>query len=419
MSNTNTTLIPYPRQEVVSIVSEESAINVSSALLKQRKGSVNGSYTGQELVQFGAYVFSQAYTQAASEMFTYVNNHVASFMQKSNETFAQALEVLRVYGAQVEQGFNQGINTMVTAQAQQINSVRDILISTYNAQAQTIIDTKDQIINELQKQKDNLQMEIQSSREEIKRLNSRINTDVIGAKDEIIGLYKQQLGVYEGVGFVRGKLESAESRVSEQNEVIESLRTKVQALEGEINAVLLEKETRVKEIEGQLEQSKQNYRTLYEQAVAFRESAQGTLNKAKSVYDKKEIEVQRLKKKIGEIEAQQKELEEKYKKDIEEMSTTNSNVDNIELSINNGKYVRIDKNTIQRPEIKMDKSFFSKYKYFGFIYSTGENSVLAYYDDNNELKMKYENGLMFRGPDPSKKAIEDAELVIFENRKIE
>lgn len=419
MSNTNTTLIPYPQQEVVSVVSEESAINVSSTLLKQRKGSINGKYTGQELVQFGAYVFSQAYSQAASEMFTYVNNHVSAFMQKSNETFAQALEVLRMYGTMVEQGFNQGINTMVSAQAQQINSIRDVLVSTYNAQAQTIIDTKDQIINTLQSQNENLQVELRSSREEINRLNNKINTDVSGAKDEIIGLYKQQLGVYENAGYTRGKLESTELRAIEQSEMIKSLQSRVQMLEGEISTVRMEKDTRVREVEGQLEQSKKEYGILYQQAVAFRESAQGTLDEANKMYRNKKTEVDRLKKKLGELEAQQKSMEEKYKKDIEEKSTTESSVGDIKLKINNENYVHIDKEIIKNPAVVMKKEFFEKYKYFGFIYPMGIRRILSYYNDENKMVTKFTTGLIFDGAEPSAKVIEDADLVMFENRKIE
>lgn len=419
MANTNTTLIPYPEREVVTVVSDDNAINISSELLKQKRGSIEGKYTGQELVQFGAYVFSKAYSQAASEMFTYVNNHVSAFMQKSNETFAQALEVLRIYGTMVEQGFNQGINTMVAAQTQQINSIRDILVSTYNEQAQAIINTKDQIINSLQNQNQSLQVEIESSRAEINRLNNRISTEVSGAKDELIGLYKQQLGVYETAGYTRGKLESTESRVSEQSEMIKSLHSKVQMLEGEVSTVKMEKETRVREIQGQLEDSKKNYNTLYEQAVAFRESAQRTLDKANKMYSKKEGEVNRLKKKIEELEAQQKSIEEKYKNKIEEKNITESSVDNIKLEINNENYVRIDKNVIKNPAITMRDDFFMNYKYFGFIYPMGTKKILAYYNDQNDMITKFTNGLTFDGDKPSGKNIEDAELVIFENRKIE
>lgn len=412
MANTNTTLIPYPQREVVSVVSDDNAINISSELLKQKRGSIEGKYTGQELVQFGAYVFSQAYSQAASEMFTYVNNHVSEFMQKSNETFSQALEVLRIYGTMVEQGFNQGINTIVAAQAQQINSIRDVLVSTYNAQAQTIIDTKDRIINTLQSQNENLQVELRSSREEINRLNNKINTDVSGAKDEIIGLYKQQLGVYENAGYTRGKLESTESRVSEQSAVINSLREEIKTLRNE-------KDTRIAEVESQLEESKKDYNTLYQQTIAFRESAQGTLDEANKMYNDKRTEVNRLKKKIEELETQQKSIEDKYKKEFEEKNTTESSVDNIEIKINNEKYVRIDKNIIKNPAIVMNNKFFREHKYFGFIYPVGTYSAIAYYDERDEMVTKYTKGSVFRGAKPDGKTIEDADLVIFENWKID
>lgn len=405
MANTNTTLIPYPEREVVSVVSDDNAINISSELLKQKKGSIEGKYTGQELVQFGAYVFSQAYNQAASEMFTYVNNHVSAFMQKSNETFTQALEVLRIYGTMVEQGFNQGINTMVTAQAQQINRIRDILVSTYNEQAQAIINTKDQIINSLQNQNQSLQVELESSRAEINRLNNRIITEVSGAKDEIIGIYKQQLSVYENAGFARGKLESNESRVSEQSEVITSLREEIKTLRNE-------KDARIKEVEGQLEDSIKNYNTLYQQTVAFRESAQGILD------EKKKSEVSRLKKKIGELEAQQKSIEDKYKKEIEEKNITESSVDNITLEIDNKKYVRIDKNIIKNPAIVMNNEFFKNHKYFGFIYKIGVDEVIAYYNEEGYLFTKYIRGSVIEDK-PNRKVMEDADLIIFENRKIE
>lgn len=411
MANTNTTLIPYPEREVVSVVSDDNAINISSELLKQKKGSIEGKYTGQELVQFGAYVFSQAYNQAASEMFTYVNNHVSAFMQKSNETFTQALEVLRIYGTMVEQGFNQGINTMVTAQAQQINSIRDILVSTYNEQAQAIINTKDQIINSLQNQNKSLQVELESSRAEINRLNNRISTEVSGAKDEIIGIYKQQLSVYENAGFARGKLEYNESRVSEQSEVITILREEIKTLRNE-------KDARIKEVEGQLEDSIKNYNILYQQALAFRESAQGTLDESNKMYNDKRAEVNRLKKKIGELEAQQKSIEDKYKKEIEEKNITESSVDNINLEIDNKKYVRIDKNIIKNPAIVMNNNFFKDHKYFGFIYKIGDDEVIAYYNEEGNLYTKYIRGSAFNGR-PNKKTIEDADLVIFENWKIE
>lgn len=404
MANTNTTLIPYPEREVVSVVSDDNAINISSELLKQKKGSIEGKYTGQELVQFGAYVFSHAYNQAASEMFTYVNNHVSAFMQKSNETFTQALEVLRIYGTMVEQGFNQGINTMVAAQTQQINSIRDILVSTYNEQAQAIINTKDQIINSLQNQNQSLQVELESSRAEINRLNNRISTEVSGAKDEIIGIYKQQLSVYENAGFARGKLESNESRVSEQSEVITSLREEIKTLRNE-------KDARIKEVEGQLEDSIKNYNILYQQAIAFKDDA----NKK---YNEKRTEVNRLKKKIGELESQQKSIEDKYKKEIEEKNITESSVDNITLEIDNKKYVRIDKSIIKNPAIVMNNQFFKDHKYFGFIYKIGADEVIAYYNEEGNLFTKYIRGSVFNDR-PNKKTIEDADLVIFENWKIE
>lgn len=411
MANTNTTLIPYPEREVVSVVSDDNAINISSELLKQKRGSIEGKYTGQELVQFGAYVFSQAYNQAASEMFTYVNNHVSAFMQKSNETFTQALEVLRIYGTMVEQGFNQGINTMVAAQAQQINSIRDILVSTYNEQAQAIINTKDQIINSLQNQNKSLQVEIESSRAEINRLNNRISTEVSGAKDEIIGMYKQQLSVYENAGFARGKLESNESRVSEQSAMIQSLQSTVNVLQGDITTLRNEKDARIKEVEGQLEDSIKNYNSLYQQAIAFKDEA----NK---MYSEKRTEVNRLKKKIGELESQQKSIEEKYKKEIEEKNITESSVDNITLEIDNKKYVRIDKNIIKNPAIVMNNEFFKNHKYFGFIYKIGVDEVIAYYNEEGYLFTKYIRGSVIEDK-PNRKVMEDADLIIFENRKIE
>lgn len=411
MANTNTTLIPYPEREVVSVVSDDNAINISSELLKQKKGSIEGKYTGQELVQFGAYVFSQAYNQAASEMFTYVNNHVSAFMQKSNETFTQALEVLRIYGTMVEQGFNQGINTMVTAQAQQINSIRDILVSTYNEQAQAIINTKDQIINSLQNQNQSLQVELESSRAEINRLNNRISTEVSGAKDEIIGMYKQQLSVYENAGYTKGKLESNESRLSEQSAMIRNLQSTVNVLQGDITTLRTEKDKRIREVEGQLEESKKKYDILYQQAAVFGENAQ-------KEYSKKEREVNRLKKKIGELEAQQMSIEEKYKKEIEEKNITESSVDNINLEIDNKKYVRIDKNIIKNPAIVMNNQFFKDHKYFGFIYNTSEGEVIAYYNEEGDLYTKYIRGSSFDGR-PNKKTIEDADLIMFENWKIE
>lgn len=413
MANTNTTLIPYPEWEVVSVVSDDNAINISSELLKQKRGSIEGKYTGQELVQFGAYVFSQAYNQAASEMFTYVNNHVSAFMQKSNETFTQALEVLRIYGTMVEQGFNQGINTMVAAQAQQINSIRDILVSTYNEQAQAIINTKDQIINSLQNQNQSLQVEIESSRAEINRLNNRISTEVSGAKDEIIGMYKQQLSVYENAGYTRGKLESNESRVSEQSAMIQNLQSTVNVLQGDITTLRTEKDARIKEVEGQLEESKKKYNILYQQAAAFGENAQRE-------YSKKEKEVIRLQKKLKDLESQQKSIEEKYKKEFEEKNTTESNVDNIGLKINNDKYVRIDKNIIKNPAIVMNNKFFEDHKYFGFIFHTQDNKeVVSYYNERDEMVLRYKSGSVFRGSKPERKTVEDAELIIFENWKNE
>lgn len=409
MSNTNTELVPYPKERITAITNSDNSINVSEYLKGEYTRTVSPKI---DIVQFGAYVFSHAYNKAASDLFDYVNNYVVAFMQTSNQTYRQALEVLSVYGNQVRQDFNYGIQTIADVQRQELANVKSIIEASYSAQAVAIINTKDEIIKNLRTQVEGLNAELQASTQEVRRLNQQMTASVVSAKDQVIESYKQQIERSEGAGYLRGKLESAESRMSEQSGTIGALQERVKWLEGEISTVRKEKESRVNEIEGQLEESRRNYEVLYSQAVKYSQETQQQIANSSS-------EVRRLKKKLKEIEEQRREIEEKYKKDIEEMNTTNSNVDNIELSINNGKYVKIQKETIQRPEIKMDKSFFSKYKYFGFIYSTGENSVLAYYDDNNELKMKYENGLMFRGPDPSKKAIEDAELVIFENRKIE
>ena len=409
MSNTNTELVPYPKQRINVITNTDNSINVSEYL--------KGEYTKHvspkiDIVQFGAYVFSHAYNKAASELFEYVNNYVVGFMQTSNQTYRQALEVLSVYGNQVRQEFNYGIQTIVDSQRQELANVKSIIEASYSAQAVAIINTKDEIIKNLQTQVEGLNAELQASTQEVRRLNQQMTASVVSVKDQVIESYKQQIERSEGAGYLRGKLESAESRMSEQSGTISALQERVKWLEGEISTVRKEKESRVNEIEGQLEESRRNYELLYNQSVKYSQETQQQITNSSS-------EVRRLKKKLKEIEEQRREIEEKYRKDIEEMNTTNSNIDNIELSINNGKYVRIEKDTIQRPEVKMNEGFFSKYKYFGFVYPMGDKEVIAYYNDNNVMITKYTNGLMFNGVKPSKKTIEDAELVIFENRKIE
>lgn len=409
MANTNTELVPYPKERITAITNVDNSINVSEYLKGEYTRTVSPKV---DIVQFGAYVFSHAYNKAASDLFDYVNNHLVAFMQTSNQTYRQALEVLSIYGNQVRQDFNSGIQTIVDSQRQELANVKSIIEASYSAQAVAIINTKDQIINSLQNQNQSLQVELESSRAEINRLNNRISTEVSGAKDEIIGMYKQQLGVYENAGYTRGKLESNESRVSEQSAMIQSLQSTVNVLRGDITTLRTEKDARIKEVEGQLEESKKKYNILYQQATAFGETAQ-------KEYNKKEREVNRLKKKIGELESQQKSIEDKYKKEFEEKNITESKVDDIKLEINNEKYVRIDKNIIKNPAVTMSADFFKNYKYFGFIYPMGTKKILAYYSEKNNMVTEFIGGLAFDGAKPNGKVIEDAELVIFENRKIE
>ena len=416
MANTNTELVPYPRERITTITNVDNSINVSEYLKGEYTRTISPKV---DIVQFGAYVFSHAYNKAASELFDYVSNYVVSFMQTSNQTYRQALEVLNMYGNQVVQGFNYGIQTMVDSQRQDLANVKSVIEASYSAQAVAIINTKDEIIKNLQTQVEGLNAELQASTQEIRRLNQQMTASVVSAKDQVIESYKQQIDRAEGAGFLRGKLESTESRVSEQSAQIESLQSRVRMLEGDISALRMEKDTRIKEVESQLEASKNDYNTLYQQTVAFRESAQGTLDEANKMYNDKRAEVSRLKKKIGELEAQQKSIEEKYKKEIEEKNMTESTVDNIKLEIDNEKYVRIDKNIIKNPAITMRDDFFMKYKYFGFIYPMGTKKILAYYNEKNNMVTEFIGGLAFDGIKPNGKVIEDAELVIFENRKIE
>lgn len=416
MSNTNTELVPYPKERITAITNVDNSINVSEYLKGEYTRNVSPKV---DIVQFGAYVFSHAYNKAASDLFDYVNNHLVTFMQTSNQTYRQALEVLSIYGNQVRQDFNYGIQTIVDSQRQELANVKSIIEASYSAQAVAIINTKDEIIKNLQTQVEGLNAELQASTQEIRRLNQQMNASVVSAKDQLIESYKQQIDRSEGAGYLRGKLESTESRVSEQSGTIGTLKERVKWLEEEITTVRNEKETRVKEVEGQLEESKKNYNILYQQAVAFRESAQGTLDEANKMYNDKRAEVSRLKKKIGELEAQQKSIEEKYKKEIEEKNTTESSVGDIKLKINNENYVHIDKEIIKNPAVVMKKEFFEKYKYFGFIYPMGIRKILSYYNDENKMVTKFTTGLIFDGAEPSAKAIEDADLVMFENRKIE
>lgn len=416
MSNTNTELVPYPKERITAITNADNSINVSEYLKGEYTRTVSPKI---DIVQFGAYVFSHAYNKAASDLFDYVNNHLVAFMQTSNQTYRQALEVLSIYGNQVRQDFNSGIQTIVDSQRQELANMKSIIEASYSAQAVAIINTKDQIIENLKKQVEVLNAELQASTQEIRRLNQQMTASVVSAKDQVIESYKQQIERSEGAGYLRGKLESTESRVSEQSGTIGALKERVKWLEEEITTVRKEKETRIKEVEGQLEESKKNYNILYQQAIAFRESAQGTLDEANKMYNDKRTEVNRLKKKIGELEAQQKSIEEKYKKEFEEKNTTESTVDNIKLEIDNEKYVRIDKNIIKNPAITMRDDFFMKYKYFGFIYPMGTKKILAYYNEKNNMVTEFIGGLAFDGIKPNGKVIEDAELVIFENRKIE
>lgn len=415
MANTNTELVPYPKERITAITDVDNSINVSEYLKGEYARTVSPKI---DIVQFGAYVFSHAYNKAASDLFNYVNNHLVAFMQTSNQTYRQALEVLSIYGNQVRQDFNSGIQTIVDSQRQELANVKSIIEASYSAQAVAIINTKDEIIKNLQTQVEGLNAELQASTKEIRRLNQDMTASVFSAKDQVIESYKQQAERAEGVGFLRGKLESTESRVSEQKAQIDSLQSRVRMLEGDISALRMEKDTRIKEVESQLEASKNEYNTLYQETVAFRESAQGILDETNKKYSKKKSEVSRLKKKIEELEAQQKSIEDKYKKEIEEKNITESSVDNINLEIDNKKYVRIDKNIIKNPAIVMNNNFFKDHKYFGFIYNTSEGEVIAYYNEEGDLYTKYIRGSSFDGR-PNKKTIEDADLIIFENWKIE
>lgn len=415
MANTNTELVPYPKERINAITDVDNSINVSEYLKGEYTRTVSPKV---DIVQFGAYVFSHAYNKAASDLFDYVNNHLVAFMQTSNQTYRQALEVLSIYGNQVRQDFNSGIQTIVDSQRQELANVKSIIEASYSAQAVAIINTKDEIIKNLQTQVEGLNAELQASTQEIRRLNQQMTASVVSAKDQMIESYKQQIDRAEGAGYLRGKLESTESRVSEQSAQIESLQSRVRMLEGDISALRMEKDTRIKEVESQLEASKNDYNTLYKETVAFRESAQGILDETNKKYSKKKSEVSRLKKKIGELEAQQKSIEDKYKKEIEEKNITESSVDNITLEIDNKKYVRIDKNIIKNPAIVMNNQFFKDHKYFGFIYKIGADEVIAYYNEEGNLFTKYIRGSVFNDR-PNKKTIEDADLVIFENWKIE
>lgn len=408
MANTNTELVPYPKERITAITDIENSINVSEYLKGEYTRTVSPKV---DIVQFGAYVFSHAYNKAASDLFNYVNNYLVAFMQTSNQTYRQALEVLNIYGNQVRQDFNSGIQIIVDSQRQELANVKNIIEASYSAQAVAIINTKDQIIKNLQTQVDGLNAELQASTQEIRRLNQQMTASVVSAKDQVIESYKQQIERSEGAGFLRGKLESAESRVNEQSGTIGLLKERVKWLEDEITTVRKEKESRVKEIEGQLEDSRRKYEMLYNQAVTYSQETQQQMKNSNS-------EIRRLKKKLKEIEDQRREIEEKYKKEIEEKNITESSVDNITLEIDNKKYVRIDKNIIKNPAIVMNNEFFKNHKYFGFIYNTSEGEVIAYYNEEGDLYTKYIRGSSFDGR-PNKKTIEDADLIIFENWKIE
>ena len=409
MANTNTELVPYPKARITAITNADNSINVSEYLKGEYTRTISPKV---DIVQFGAYVFSHAYNKAASELFDYVSNYVVSFMQTSNQTYRQALEVLNMYGNQVVQGFNYGIQTMVDSQRQELANVKSVIEASYSAQAVAIINTKDEIIKNLQTQVEGLNAELQASTQEIRRLNQQMTASVVSAKDQVIESYKQQIERSEGAGYLRGKLESTESRVSEQSGTIGALKERVKWLEEEITTVRKEKESRIEEIEGQLDDSRKKYELLYNQAVTYSQETQQQIKNSNS-------EVRRLKKKLKEIEDQRQEIEEKYKKEFEEKNTTESTVDNIKLEIDNEKYVRIDKNIIKNPAITMRDDFFMKYKYFGFIYPMGTKKILAYYNEKNNMVTEFIGGLAFDGIKPNGKVIEDAELVIFENRKIE
>ena len=190
MSNTNTELVPYPKQRINVITNTDNSINVSEYL--------KGEYTKHvspkiDIVQFGAYVFSHAYNKAASELFEYVNNYVVGFMQTSNQTYRQALEVLSVYGNQVRQEFNYGIQTIVDSQRQELANVKSIIEASYSAQAVAIINTKDEIIKNLQTQVEGLNAELQASTQEVRRLNQQMTASVVSVKDQVIESYKQQI----------------------------------------------------------------------------------------------------------------------------------------------------------------------------------------------------------------------------------
>lgn len=410
MANTNTELVPYPKERITAITDVDNSINVSEYLKGEYTRTVSPKV---DIVQFGAYVFSHAYNKAASDLFNYVNNYLVAFMQTSNQTYRQALEVLSIYGNQVIQDFNSGIQTIVDSQRQELANVKSIIEASYSAQAVAIINTKDQIIENLKTQVEGLNAELQASTQEIRRLNQQMTASIVSVKDQVIESYKQQVDRSEGAGYLRGKLESAESRVSEQSRTIGSLKERVKWLEEEITTVRKEKESRIEEIEGQLDDYRKKYELLYNQAVTYSQETQQQIKNSNS-------EVRRLKKKLKEIEDQRQEIEEKYKKEIEEKNITESSVDNTGLKINNDKYVRIDKNIIKNPAIVMNNKFFEDHKYFGFIFHTQDNKeVVSYYNERDEMVLRYKSGSVFRGAKPERKTVEDAELIIFENWKNE
>ena len=183
MSNTNTELVPYPKERITAITNVDNSINVSEYLKGEYTRNVSPKV---DIVQFGAYVFSHAYNKAASDLFDYVNNHLVTFMQTSNQTYRQALEVLSIYGNQVRQDFNYGIQTIVDSQRQELANVKSIIEASYSAQAVAIINTKDEIIKNLQTQVEGLNAELQASTQEIRRLNQQMTASVVSANHRLI-----------------------------------------------------------------------------------------------------------------------------------------------------------------------------------------------------------------------------------------
>lgn len=414
-------LVPYPGDRVDRRVAADAA-NASVTVYGNRRID-----NIQDVIKFGANVFSEAYRRAANDMFEYMNNGFAVTLQKNEQALNYMISIQEEINRRTNYQFEglgmtlaNGVQTSIgevtkavrnisTADQAIINSLyqenmtrAERQINDLTAQLNAANNRIDQLTGMLIREKDNTIGTISAYHDKSTSVANawaqQSFTNVNAATQQTIGILTSTRDLAMQAGKSQGLYEATKESLDSERATIKNLNEMISDLRTQIETVRREKDARIVEVESQLKAKEDEYSNL--------------MHKVEQFANLEELQ-EESKKKIAKLESERDELIEKAKKS--ETVEVSDGGQTVNVSVDRYSYVPIAKEILEKPvKVEMNREFFFNHKYLGFVFEGSSGPITGAYNKDNKLELRRRDGSEAFMDTPDS-LIATSQLVIFKN----